>query len=76
MAGLFYRYGLIVEGRALIRAVDQSDVSKFSYLDAFCTAGIVCPKSQTALDRLTRVAPRTCRYRNLRWTPPHHDRRT
>lgn len=38
MAGLFCRYGFIVEGKAVIRAVDQSDGFFLPYLDAFCTA--------------------------------------
>ena len=44
MAGLFCRYGFIVEGRAVIKAVDQSDTSFFLYLDAFCTADDWAPR--------------------------------
>lgn len=38
MAGLFYRYGFIVEGKTVKGVVDQSDPSSIGYLDAFCTA--------------------------------------
>lgn len=36
MAGLFCRYGFIVEGKAVKSVVDQSDASSLAYLDAFC----------------------------------------
>lgn len=36
MAGLFYRYGFIVEGKAMKGVVDQNDASSLAYLDAFC----------------------------------------
>jgi hypothetical protein len=37
MAGLFCRYGFIVEGKDVKGVVDQSDASSLAYLDAFCT---------------------------------------
>ncbi|KJZ69736.1 hypothetical protein HIM_10876 [Hirsutella minnesotensis 3608] len=39
MAGLFCRYGFIVEGKAMKGVVDQNDASSLAYLDAFCIAG-------------------------------------
>ncbi|GAB0137434.1 hypothetical protein EsDP_00005698 [Epichloe bromicola] len=36
MTGLFYRYGFIVEGKAVKGVVDQNDASSLAYLDAFC----------------------------------------
>ncbi|KAJ4315798.1 hypothetical protein N0V84_008202 [Fusarium piperis] len=38
LAGLFCRYGFIVDGKAVIRVVDESDASGLPYLDAFCAA--------------------------------------
>ncbi|RMJ03300.1 hypothetical protein CDV36_015174 [Fusarium kuroshium] len=38
LAGLFCRYGFIVDGKAVISVVDQSDASSLAYLDAFCAA--------------------------------------
>lgn len=38
MAGLFCRYGFILDGKACTGVVDESDVSSFRYLDAFCAA--------------------------------------
>lgn len=37
MAGLFYRYGFVVEGKAVKGVVDHTDASSLAYLDAFCT---------------------------------------
>ncbi|KAK3323210.1 hypothetical protein B0T19DRAFT_442706 [Cercophora scortea] len=36
MAGLFCRYGLIVDGKAMKGMVGPSDLSSIGYLDAFC----------------------------------------
>lgn len=36
MAGLFYRYGFVVEGKNVKGVVDQNDASSLVYLDAFC----------------------------------------
>lgn len=38
MAGLFCRYGFIMDGKAVKSVVDQSNVSRLAYLDAFCMA--------------------------------------
>lgn len=43
MAGLFVRYGLIVDGTVVERAVNQSDTSSLAYLDAFCTTNDWAP---------------------------------
>lgn len=40
MAGLFCRYGFVVEGKSLKGVIDPSDPSSFVYLDAFCTIDI------------------------------------
>ena len=40
MAGLFCRYGFIVEGRMLKGVIDPTDSSSLKYLDAFCTTDI------------------------------------
>jgi hypothetical protein len=37
MAGLFFRYGFVVEGKAVKSVVDTTDASSLAYLDAFCT---------------------------------------
>ncbi|KAF5023003.1 hypothetical protein F66182_4961 [Fusarium sp. NRRL 66182] len=37
MAGLFCRYGLVMEGKDLKGAIDHSDSHSLAYLDAFCT---------------------------------------
>ncbi|KAI1292463.1 hypothetical protein F5Y03DRAFT_375862 [Xylaria venustula] len=37
MAGLFCRYGLVHDGKGYKGVVDESDVSSFAYLNAFCT---------------------------------------
>ncbi|UKZ81427.1 hypothetical protein TrVFT333_009199 [Trichoderma virens FT-333] len=36
MAGLFYRYGFIWNGKTIDREVEASDASSIAYLDAFC----------------------------------------
>ncbi|KAI0965336.1 hypothetical protein F4678DRAFT_453133, partial [Xylaria arbuscula] len=38
MAGLFCRYGLVLDGKGYKNGVDESDLSSFAYLDALCTA--------------------------------------
>lgn len=38
MAGLFYRYGFIFEGKDIQGVVDQADASSPAYIDAFCLA--------------------------------------
>ncbi|KAI3340635.1 hypothetical protein F4824DRAFT_496922 [Ustulina deusta] len=38
MAGLFCRYGFILDGKVCKGVIDESDVSSFHYLDAFCAA--------------------------------------
>ncbi|KAI1114263.1 hypothetical protein F5Y14DRAFT_461770 [Nemania sp. NC0429] len=38
IAGLFCRYRFILDGQVCKGAVDESDVSSFCYLDAFCVA--------------------------------------
>jgi hypothetical protein len=43
VAGLFYRYGFIVEGKEVKGVVDQADASSLAYLDAFCSADILVP---------------------------------
>ncbi|KAK5660521.1 hypothetical protein OQA88_13070 [Cercophora sp. LCS_1] len=43
MAGLFYRYGFIVEGKDVKGVVDQADASSLAYLDAFCSADDLAP---------------------------------
>jgi hypothetical protein len=40
MAGLFCRYGFIVEGKILKGVIDLTDPSSLVYLDAFCTIDI------------------------------------
>jgi hypothetical protein len=40
MAGLFCRYGFIVEGKILEGVIDPTDPSSLVYLDAFCTIDI------------------------------------
>ena len=37
LAGLFCRYGFVVEGKAVKSVVDPTDASSLAYLDAFCT---------------------------------------
>ncbi|KAK1829261.1 hypothetical protein QBC39DRAFT_392664 [Podospora conica] len=37
MAGLFCRYGFIVDGKDVKGVVDQADASSLAYLDAFCS---------------------------------------
>jgi Ser/Thr protein kinase RdoA (MazF antagonist) len=37
MAGLFCRYGFVVEGKAVKSVVDPTDASSLAYLDVFCT---------------------------------------
>ena len=44
MAGLFCRYGLIMDGIAVKGVVDQSDASSLAYLDAFCMADDWAPR--------------------------------
>lgn len=55
MAGLFCRYGLIMDGTALKGVVDQSNTSKLSYLHAFCVADGWAPR------QFVHVAPETGR---------------
>ncbi|GAW20099.1 hypothetical protein ANO14919_095950 [Xylariales sp. No.14919] len=38
MAGLFCRYGFVLDGKVCKGVIDESDVSSFHYLDAFCAA--------------------------------------
>jgi hypothetical protein len=38
LAGLFYRYGIVVDGKAVIRVVNELDVAPLRYLDAFCAS--------------------------------------
>lgn len=38
MAGLFYRYGFIMEGKEIQGVVGEADVYVLAYLDAFCLA--------------------------------------
>lgn len=38
MAGLFCRYGFILDGKVYKGVIDESDMSSFHYLDAFCAA--------------------------------------
>ncbi|UNI24493.1 hypothetical protein JDV02_010233 [Purpureocillium takamizusanense] len=44
MAGLFLRYGLVMDGTAVKGVVDQSDTSSLAYLDAFCLAADWAPR--------------------------------
>lgn len=43
MAGLFCRYGFVVEGKAVKSVVDLTDTSSLAYLDAFCTTDYWAP---------------------------------
>ncbi|KAI3317800.1 hypothetical protein HD806DRAFT_356990 [Xylariaceae sp. AK1471] len=43
MAGLFCRYGFVMEGKAVKGVVDPTDTSSLAYLDAFCTTGDWAP---------------------------------
>jgi len=46
MAGFFYRYGFIVEGKDVKGVVDQADASSLAYLDAFCSADDLDPTTK------------------------------
>ncbi|KAI0398958.1 hypothetical protein F4802DRAFT_613095 [Xylaria palmicola] len=48
MAGLFCRYGLVLDGKSYKDVVDESDLSSFAYLDAFCTTDDWMPFTITA----------------------------
>lgn len=37
MAGLFCRYGFVMDGKTVRKVVSESDSSSLAYLDAFCT---------------------------------------
>ena len=43
MAGLFYRYGFIMDGKNVKGVVGQTNASSLVYLDAFCSAGHWAP---------------------------------
>lgn len=45
MAGLFYRYGLVVDLKGVVKGVVDPSHSSFRYLDAFCTADDWAPIS-------------------------------
>ncbi|TQN70588.1 hypothetical protein CSHISOI_04881 [Colletotrichum shisoi] len=46
MIGLFFRYGFMVEGKAVKGVVDLSDASSLAYLDAFCAVDDWAPGAQ------------------------------